>query len=150
MDTWYLASLLTHLNWLEFLEIFLDFSSLQQFQVEYSWIKVAKVIAGHHRIPLKVKPHLFTSCFNRTNNRVWWSLIIEVEEKPDCSSVSMVWWHEYRNYRVFLKQSPWMYWPKKLFILTSWGTDKKLMFKEGCWLTSSNLLPNYLYCEISK
>ena len=42
------------------------------------------------------------------------SLIIGVEEKPYCSSVSIVWRHEYRNCRGFSKQSPWRYWPKKV------------------------------------
>ena len=36
MDTWYLVSLVTHLNWPGFFENFLAFSSLQQIQVESS------------------------------------------------------------------------------------------------------------------
>ena len=58
--------------------------------------------------------------------------------------VFRLWWHGCRDYRDFSKQSPWRYWAKKLFSLTSWGTGKKLIVKEGCWLTFSNLLPNYL------
>ena len=36
MDRWYVVSLVTHLNWLGFLENFLASSSLQQFQMKLS------------------------------------------------------------------------------------------------------------------
>ena len=41
-----------------------------EMKYEYSCIKVAKVMTGHHQIPLKIKRHLFTSCFNIANDRV--------------------------------------------------------------------------------
>ena len=154
MDTWYLVSLATHLNWPELLENFPGSCSPQQFQVksqikyEYPWIKVAKFLKGHRWIPFKIKPRLFTSYFNRANDRAkfdYWG-----GRETLLSSIFMVWWHGYKNYRIFSKQSPWKYWPKKLFILTSWDTDKKLILIEGCWSTSSNQLPDYLYWKISK
>ena len=126
---------------------FLASCRLQQVQAKSRWIKLAKLMTGQCRIPLKIKC-LFISCFNRANDRE--DLINDVEEKSYCSSVSMVWWHAYRDHWGFSKQPPSICWPKKLFILTSWGTDKKLMLIEGCWSTSSNLLPNYLGWEISK
>ena len=56
-------------------------------------------MAGHHRIPLKITPRLSMSCLNRANDRR--NLIIEAEEKPYCSSVSIAWWNECRDYRGF-------------------------------------------------
>ena len=77
---------------------------------------------GHRRILSKIKPCLFTWCFNRANDRVkfdYWG-----GTKPYCSSVSMVWWHGCRAYIAFSKQSLWTYWPKKVVHLTNWGTKK--------------------------
>ena len=37
---------------------------------EYPWIKITKFIIGHFRRPSKLKPQLFTSYFNRANDRV--------------------------------------------------------------------------------
>ena len=48
-------------------------------------------MTGHHEIPLKIKPFLFTSCLNRANDRAkfdYWG-----GRKNYCSSVSMVWWY---------------------------------------------------------
>ena len=73
------------------------------------------------------------------------SLTITVEEKPYCTSVSMTCWQSHRDYRVFWKQPPLSYWPKKFLLFTSWSTEKKLMLKEGYWSTSSNVLATYLY-----
>ena len=150
-DTWFF--LVPHFNWPEFLENFLAFCSLQQFQVkssmttcELKWWSLWQAIAG---VPSKIEPR----CSPRVSTTIEWSLIIEVEEKSYCSSVFMGWWYGYRDYRSFSKQSPCRYWPKNLFILTSWDTGKKLMLNEGCWSTSSKLLPNYLWItcwEISK
>ena len=127
MNTWYMVALKIYLFWPGFLENFLASCCLQQFQM-----KSSKFVTDHRRIEPTIEQ----------------SLIIKMEEKPCCSSVSMVWWHGYRDYRVSSKQSPWRYWPKKVVHF-----DKKLMLIEGCWSTSSNLLPNYLwmtYLEISK
>ena len=55
-------------------------------------------MADHHRISSNIKPRLFTTCFNRANDRA------NVEEKPYCSFVSMVWWHGYKDYGGFTKQ----------------------------------------------
>ena len=105
---------------------------------EYLWIKVTKFMTAHRQIPSKIKPRLFTLCFNRANDRAkfdYWGF-----EK------TLLFFHSISDDmdRGFLKQAPWKYWPKKLLILTSWGTGKKLVLREFCWLTSSNLLPNYL------
>ena len=69
-DTWFF--LVPHFNWPEFLENFLAFCSLQQFQVkssmttcELKWWSLWQAIAG---VPSKIEPRLFTSCFN--NDRV--------------------------------------------------------------------------------
>ena len=147
MDTWHLVFLVKNLNWLGFLENLLASCSLQQFQVksslktrELKWQNLWQAtFESHLPVPSKIKPRLFTSCFITANDRAkfdYWggrkTLLFYI-----------VWWHGYREYRGFSKQSPWRYWLKKLFILTSWGTSKKLMLIEGCWLTSI-LLPNYL------
>ena len=95
---------------------------------EYPWIKVTKLMTGHHRIPSKMKPRLFT-CFNRPNDRAkfdYWGLT----------------WIQ-RPYRFFITVTLEIL-TKKLFILTSWGSGKKLKLIEGCWSNSSKLLPNYL------
>ena len=57
--------------------------------------------------------------------------IIEVEEKPCSSSVSMDWWHGYIDHRVFPNSHPGCTDQKKLFSLTRWGTSKKLLLIEG-------------------
>ena len=146
MDTWYVVSLVTHWNWPGFIENFLSSCSLQQFQTkssmnirELKWLSLWQATAEYlQKWNLVCSPHV---CIEPTME---WSLIIKVEGKPYCSSTSMVWWHGYRDYRGFSKHSPWMYWPKKLFILTSWCTGKNLVLIEGFWSTSFNLLPNYL------
>ena len=138
MDTWYLVPLITHLNWPEFLENFLVSWSLQQFQVkpsmntwELKWLSLWQATAEYlQKWNLVCSPHVLIE------PKIEQSLIIEVEEKPYCSSVSIVWWHRHRGYKRFSKQSTWRYWPKKLLILTKWGTCKKLMLIEGCWPTS--------------
>ena len=73
VDKLYLLSLVTHLNWPGFLETFMASCSIQQFQVkprmdtfELKWLSLWQ---GHRRIPSKIKLHLFTSCFNRANDR---------------------------------------------------------------------------------
>ena len=127
MNTWYLVALKIHLFWPGFLENFLVLCSLQKFQM-----KSSKCMIDHRQIEATIEQ----------------SLIIKMEEKSYCSSVSMVWLHGYRDYRGSSKQSSWRYWPKKVVHF-----DKKLMLIEGCWSTPSNLLPNYLwmtYLEISK
>ena len=68
-----------------------------------------------------------------------------MKENPFCSSVSMVWWHGYWNYRGLWKQWPWRYWPKKFFILTNWGTGKNLMLIEGCWLTLTQKFEQHFF-----
>ena len=81
------------------------------------------------------------------------NLIIEVEEKPYCYFFFIVWRYGYWDHGGFSKQSPWRHWPKNIFILTSWGTGKKLLLIEGCWSTSFTLLINCLwitYWEIWK
>ena len=79
--TWYLVSLVAHLNWPGFLKNFLASCSLRQFQVklsmntlELNWI----IKTSHRRIPSKLKRHLLISCFNRSKGRQQ-ILIIEVE-----------------------------------------------------------------------
>ena len=62
---------------------------------------------------------VFTPCFNKVNEV--WSLR---QKKNFIVLPSMVWWHVYRYYRVFGKQPFWRYWPKKLFISTSWALAK--------------------------
>ena len=76
MDMWYLVSLVTHLNWPGFLDI-----------AEYLQ-----------------NQNLVCSSQVSIESMVEWSLIIEVDERPYCSSVSMVWWHGYRHYTGFSKQ----------------------------------------------
>ena len=100
---------------------FLASCSLQQFQAKF---KVTKFMTCHRRIPLKIKPRLFISYLNKANGREkfdYWD-----GRKNLLFFVSLVWWHGCRDYRDFSKQSPWSYWPRKLFILTSWGAGKKL------------------------
>ena len=146
METWHLVSLVAHLNWPEFLENFWASCSLQQFQVKSSmntrqlkWLSLWQATAKYlQKLNFVCSPHV---SIELTIEQI---LIIEVEEKPYCSSISMVWWHRYIDYRSFSKRSPRRYWPKKLFILTSCGTDKKLISIDSCWSTSSNLLPNLL------
>ena len=60
---------------------------------------------GHHQIPSKIKPHLFTSCLNRANHRA--KLDYSGGRKTYCSSISIVSWHEYRDYKGFSKKLPW-------------------------------------------
>ena len=57
IDTWYLASLVTHLNGPGFFEIFLASSSLQQFQVkssvnsrEFKWLSLLQATAEYPEI----------------------------------------------------------------------------------------------------
>ena len=145
MNAWYLAFLVTHLNWPGFFKNFLAFWSLQQFQMKSTittrklkWLSLWQANAEYlQKLYLACSPHV---SIDPTIER---SLINKVEETPYCSSVSMVWWHGYRDGRGFSKRSPWRHWPKKLFILASWSTGKKLILIEDCWSTSSNLLPNY-------
>ena len=52
-------------------------------------------MTSHGLIPSKIKSRLFTSCLNRANDRGkfdYWG-----GRKKYCSSVSMVWWHGYRD-----------------------------------------------------
>ena len=101
-------------------------------------------MTGHHQIPSKIKLRLFTSRFNRGNHKAKFDYWDGRKILLFLSLYSLM--SGYIDYRVFSKQTPWSYWPKKLFILTSWG-------KEGCWSTSSNQLFNYLtitYWEISQ
>ena len=146
MDTLYLVSLVAHVNWPGLPENLLDSCSIQQFQVkpsmnnwEVKWLRLWQTTTEYlQKYNLLCSPH---ALIEPTIER---SLIVEVEEKPYCSLVSMIWWHGHKDYGGFLKQSPWRYWLKKLFILISLGIGKKLMLIEGCWSTSSNLLPNWL------
>ena len=71
MDTWYLFSLVTHLNWTGFLENFLASSILQQFQVkssrngrELKWLILWQTTAEI----LEKKPSVFTSYFHKSND----------------------------------------------------------------------------------
>ena len=175
MDTWYLVSLVTYVNWLGFLENFLVPSTLQQVhakssvntcECEYLFnnpvhenlFKGSKLTLAF-RFSLKmfwpsaqVLAVVFW-CHVSINPTIERSLIIEVKEKSYCTSDSMVWLYGYRDYWIIWKQPSWRCWPKKLFILTSWGLNRSLVWTEGCWSTSSNLLANYLYTtyrEISK
>ena len=69
---------------------------------EYPWIKLTKFMTDHCRIPSKLKPRLFISCFSRIKDRTkfdYWG-----GEKTYCSSVSVVWWYGYRDYIDFWKQ----------------------------------------------
>ena len=114
------------------------FNNFNEIKYEYPWIKVTKFMTGQRWIPSKIKPRSPNVSIEPT---IEWKLIIEAKEKPYRPSVSMVWWHGYRDYRGFSKQSDWRCCPKMLFILTKWGTGKKMMLIEGCWWTSSTLLP---------
>ena len=42
---------------------------LLELKYDYQWIKVTMFVTRHRRIPSKIKPRLFTSCLNRTNDR---------------------------------------------------------------------------------
>ena len=139
-DIWFLQNILklTWLPWTSYLPVaYNNFKCESGMNTrELKWLSLRQ--AGY--LP-KIKPRFFTSCLNRAYDRAkfdYWG-----ERKNYYSSVSIVWWHGYRDSKGFSKQSPWRYWPKKLFILTSWGTGKTLMLIESCWSKSSNLLPNY-------
>ena len=142
----------THLNWPGFLEPLsfpkpktisskikevLSLLKSSMNARELKWLSLWQTIAKYLLQNLVCSPHAW---IEPTIER---RMIIGVKEKTYCSSVSMVWWHGYRDYRGFSKLSPWKYWPKKLFILTRWGTGKKLILIEGCWSNFFNLLPNY-------
>ena len=92
---------------------------------------MTKFMTDHRRMPSK--KNVVCSLHVSLEPTIERSLIIEMEEKPDCPSASMVLWHGYRDYRGFSRQSPWMYWLKKLVILTSWGTGQHLL---TCHLTT--------------
>ena len=101
MDTWYLASLVTVLNWLGFLENFLASSSLQQFQVKSS----KSGLEFYERLPPKFLKNE-TFCVH---------LMFQWSQRWSClTSASMVWWHGYRDYKGFRKQLLWRscsFWP---------------------------------------
>ena len=52
---------------------------------------MTKFVTCHRQIPSKIEPRLFTSYFNRANDRV--KLIIKVEEKSYCPSIPMIFHH---------------------------------------------------------
>ena len=113
MDAWYLVSLV---NWLGFLEDFLVSSSLPQFQAkssrdgrELKWLTLWQATAEYLEKPhVSIEPTMESS------------LIIELEEKLRCTSVSLAWWHGYGDYRGFWKQPPWRYCPRSCSI---WPTE---------------------------
>ena len=95
-----------------FVENFLASCSLQKLQVKSSmttrelkwltlWQDTAKYLQKYQNT-LVCSPHV---SIEPTIER---SLIIELEEKPYCSSVSMVWWNGYRDYRALRKKSPYL------------------------------------------
>ena len=125
IDIWYMVSLVSlRLTWVPWkLIIFLYPTAISnEIEYEYWWIKVTKFMTGHRWIRSKIKLNLFTSCLNRTNFR----------EKFDYSGgrKTLLYFRLYGlmirkwDYRSFLKQSPWRYWPKRFFNLTGWGTGK--------------------------
>ena len=59
-------------------------------------------MTGHCRIPSKW--NLVCSSHVSVETKTEQSLIIGVEERPYCSSVSVVWWYGYKDYIGFLKQ----------------------------------------------
>ena len=71
MDTWYLVSQVTHLNWPGLKsENFLASCGLQQFEVKSIMnTRELKVMTGHRRIPSKLRPRLFIPCFSRVKDR---------------------------------------------------------------------------------
>ena len=132
-STWYLVSLVI-------IENFLTSWSLQQFQVKPSMnTRELKLLSlwGHRWRRSKLKPRLFTSYFNRANDRAkfdYW------EGKKTLLL--------FRLYRLMTSiEGPWTceVLTKKVIHfdqLRHW--QKKLMLIEGCWSTSSNVLINYL------
>ena len=142
MDTWRLVSLVTHLNWPGFLQNFLAFSSLQQFQVKSSrngrkikwlnlWLNLYKFYINLYTLKIVV-----CSLHVSIEPMMERSFITELEEKLCCTSISLVWWHGYRDYRDFWIQPPWRYWPMKLFSLINWGTgNRRLLIDFYCYLS---------------
>ena len=126
-DTTYLVLLVTHLKWPGFLGTFLASCSLQQIQVKRSintcelmWLSLWQTTPEY----LQKQNVICSSCV-LIEPTIEQGLIIEVEEKPYCPLAFVVWWHGYKDYGGFSKHSPWKYWPKKLFTLTSWGHWQK-------------------------
>ena len=88
MDTGYLFSLVTHLNWPRFLENLLASSSLQQFQVKSS--RNAQELKWHSDTAKYLgKQNLTCSPHVPIETKLEWSFIIELENKAYCTSVFM-------------------------------------------------------------
>ena len=85
MDTGYLFSLVTHLNWPRFLENLLASSSLQQFQVKSS--RNAQELKWHSDTAKYLgKQNLTCSPHVPIETKLEWSFIIELENKAYCTS----------------------------------------------------------------
>ena len=135
MDTWYLVSQVTHLNWPGLKsENFLASCGLQQFEVKSIMsTRELKVMTGHRRIPSKLRPRLFIPCFSRVKDRakfVRWGggktlLFFSLYGLMTCYGAGIS----------FSKTANFEVLTKKLFILTSWGTGKTQMLMEDCWST---------------
>ena len=116
------------LNWVPWkLLSFLQPTTISsEIKYEYPWIKVTEFMADHSRIRSKIKLRLFTFVclpLHSIEPTIEWSLIIEVEEKPYCSSVSMVWWDEYHEFSQNSNlegtdQKSCSFWPAKAFTKT--------------------------------
>ena len=91
IDIWYMVSLVSHLDWPGSLENLLSSCTLQQFQMkssmnigELKWLSLWQATAEYVRkLNLICSPHVW---IEPTLER---SLIIQVEEKPYCTSVFM-------------------------------------------------------------
>ena len=103
---WYLLSQVTHLNWPGFFENFLASSSLQQVQMKSSMNthELNRLSLWQATTEYLQNENLVCSSHISIESTIEQSLIIELEEKPYCSSISMVWWHGYRDYIGFSKQ----------------------------------------------
>ena len=139
MDMWYLISLVTHLNWPGFIENFLASCRLQQFQV-----------TRHRRIPSKIKARMFTSCFNKANDRAksdYWGgrktlLLFLVYGLMTCIETIEV----FPNNHLGSTDQKNVYFDQ----LRHW---QKTDVNRGLLIDSSNLLSNYFWItcwEISK
>ena len=114
IDTRYLVSLAIYFRWYGFLENFFASSSLQQFQVKSSRsVSELKLLSFWKATPPPTpspphpenleKQNLVSSSHILIETTIEQRLIIELEEKRYCISISMVWWHGFRDYRVFRK-----------------------------------------------
>ena len=87
MDTWYLVSLVTYLNWPGFLENFLASSSLQQFQLkssgktcELKWIRLWQATSKYLEKPNHVcSPHVSIKPAMEQRWIMIWSVDMNIE-----------------------------------------------------------------------